>query len=71
MRLAKLGAAGAVFIAAILALVWILDLVPADEIGTYAIWAFGGLLVLEIAAFALHAIRGNPEERDRMDRPVP
>ena len=71
MPLLKIGLAGAVIIAAILGLLWITEMVPADEIGRIATWSFGGLIILILAALALRMIRGDAAPRNESDHPVP
>ena len=71
MQFAKLGIAGAVLIAGALGLLWLTDILPQEQLGTVATWAFGGLLIILIAALALHLMRGNTQQRDQTDRPIP
>jgi hypothetical protein len=71
MRLLKLGLAGAVLVGAALGLLLITDVLPADQIGTMAGWAFGGLVVVVLAAMLLGGLRGDAARRDASDQPVP
>jgi hypothetical protein len=71
MRLAKLGALGALLVATCLGLLWITEAVPRDQLEDVALKALGAVAILVVAGFAWSAIRGRGAGADTTDKPVP
>ena len=71
MRAIKLGALGALIVAAALALLWITEAVPRADVASMAPKAFGAIAVLLVAGIALAAVRGDTSAPDSTDKRVP
>ena len=71
MRIAKLGFLGALIVVTGLALLWVTEAVPHEDVREMAPKALGAVVVLVLAGLVWNALRGNPMERDETDKPVP
>jgi hypothetical protein len=57
--------------AVILAILWIMEVIPGTEIGGIALKTFGALAVLLVASVAWRIVRGRSNVPDSTDQPVP
>jgi hypothetical protein len=71
MRPAKLGILAALIVVTGLALLWVTEAVPRDDLWDMAPKALGAVAILTIAGIIWSSMRGSPHTRDDSDKPVP
>jgi hypothetical protein len=71
MRIAKLGVLAALIVLTILALLWVTEAVPREQLTDIAPKALGAILVLEVAALIWSRVRGRTRVSEGSEKPVP
>lgn len=68
---ARVGVLTALVVLTVLALLWVTEAVPRDQIEAIAPKALAALAILVVAGLVGSALRGNADAPDSTDKPVP
>ncbi len=71
MRVLKLGAIAGLVVITGLALLWVTEAIPREDVRDIAPKALGAVLVLIVAGAVLVSVRGKSDVPDPTDKPVP